>query len=286
MDMATTPDGRVWVASPDQVIMFDGSAWTTVKASPEFEHSTSFSDLAVDTQGRLWAVGSSGLAMYDGSQLVRVQRDGGAAFAIDSHGQAWISTEGGAYALKNGAKTFYTKGELPSESVRSIAVDDHDRVWFGTMKGLAILDGGVWTTYNISNSGLRGEWVHLIAVTGAGPNLPPPQGQPYGAITGRILQASGIPLANAAVEVCSGELRMYDEDAGETPCTGPSFIGHTRTDADGSFLLENLPAGYYYLIIRQGDKWGVLKQAYGSAAASILVQPGETNDLEDLTPVQ
>jgi hypothetical protein len=260
-------------------MMFDGSAWTTIRAGPEFE-DFKYSDLTVDQEGRVWALDGYSLAMYDGSQLIQLAQSGGGIFAIDSQGQAWINAEGGAYALKNGKKTRYTEGQLPSDFVNRIVVDAHDRVWFGTMRGVTILDGGVWTTYHMSNSGLQDDEIDRIVVTGAGPNLPPPLEKPYGAISGRILQANGAPLANAVVEVCTQELETYY--LGETPCSAQPFIGRAQTGANGKFLLENLPAGYYYLTMDQDGNWVELRVTYGIGGKSVLVRPGETNDLGDI----
>jgi hypothetical protein len=283
-EIVASPDGRVWAIGngATQVMMFDGSAWTAVQDA--------VNDLALDRQGRVWTLGMydgnhSGLAMYDDDQFRLVDKGPpGATLAIDGQGRAWVSTiEQGAYAVKDGQRTIYTRmdGDLPSNTVRSLAVDAHDRVWFGTEWGLAILDGNAWTIYHVSNSGLPYDDIGRVVVTGAGPNLPAPEEKAVGAITGRILQADGTPLVNRAVEVCVEHLKQ--KFSGETPCTGQPFLAHAQTDADGRFLLENVPAGYYYLTIEQNDGWFKFTDQIG-VTQTVQVVPGKTRNLGDLIP--
>jgi hypothetical protein len=215
----------------------------------------------------------------------------GTSLAIDGQGQAWVDTEGngpyghGVYTLKNGETTLYTRteGGLPSNTVRSLVVDANDRVWFANDWGVAILDGGAWTTYHMSNSGLPDNDITQVVVTGAGPNLPPPQEKAAGAIAGRIWQAEGQPMADAGVEVCIKSIGVIY--VGEIPCTGQPFSARTWTGADGRFLLENLPSGFYCLIVDNGDGWASFTYESG-IEQPIQVLPGETNDLGDITPVR
>jgi ABC-type branched-subunit amino acid transport system substrate-binding protein len=81
----------------------------------------------------------------------------------------WVGTAGGLAVLKNGSWSSWTADDgLPSSAISAIALDPHTRdVWLGTWGGgLVRFTGGRFDQFSQLNSGLAGNLVFAVAVTG------------------------------------------------------------------------------------------------------------------------
>jgi RNA polymerase sigma factor (sigma-70 family) len=93
--------------------------------------------------------------------------------------------------------------------------------------------------------------------------------RPWGAVSGRLLDAQGKPLAQVRVKASDGQPR---------PGSWPPGGGEVVTDADGRFRLEYLdPTLKRDVILDRGAR-----QARGSSLKAISVGPGETKDLGEI----
>lgn len=99
--------------------------------------------------------------------------------------------------------------------------------------------------------------------------------QPWGAVTGRILDDSGKPLAHTTLTAAtSGIVTNPDPTVGDS-------VG-AKTGADGRFRIERLVPGLKYTA-RVYPRRG---QFLGNAFENLVVEPGEVHDLGDMTSDQ
>jgi hypothetical protein len=111
--------------------------------------------------------------------------------------------------------------------------------------------------------------IAFVVVERDGPPLPPPVEKEKGSIIGIL------PLPGARIEICVQ--LVVEPFSGDTPCSGQPFTLAIRSEANGDFVFENVPPGYYYLFADTGDSWADLNSGFGSKR--ILVEPGEIYDL-------
>ncbi|HEX7448716.1 MAG TPA: M56 family metallopeptidase [Pirellulales bacterium] len=90
--------------------------------------------------------------------------------------------------------------------------------------------------------------------------------QPCGAVSGRLLDEDGEPLANTALGV--GQVRVMPPEFSAT------------TDKDGKFRLDGLVPGMPYGITLR--RQGQMGQGMRQLATDVVVAPGKTQDLGDL----
>jgi hypothetical protein len=133
----------------------------------------------------------------------------------------------------------------------------------------------------MSNSDLADNDVRFVIATKDGPALPAVEEKANGSLTGTVQQADGTPLADARVEICVETIGTTF--FGDTPCSDQPFFLKTTTDTDGSFLIENFPAGYYVIITETGTGWAQLVDEFGISSERTLIQPGEQHDIGTLT---
>jgi hypothetical protein len=204
---------------------------------------------------------------------------------VDAKGQVWFGTITDGVSVYDGSSwTQYGRGSehLLSDYVTAIKGDSGGRVWLGTSYGLTVFDGANWQTYLMSNSGLGDNDVNFILVTNDGPALPALEEKAKSSLTGKLEKADGTPLADAIVEICVETIGS--SFTGDTPCSDQPFTLSTKTDADGVFLIENVPAGYYVIVADTGDgSWAQLTDQYGISSERTLIQAGEAHDIGTLT---
>ena len=90
--------------------------------------------------------------------------------------------------------------------------------------------------------------------------------QPCGAMSGRLLDEDGEPLANTTLGI------------GKARTMPPEFSA--TTDKDGRFRLDGLVPGLPYGIALR--RQGQLGQGMRQLATDVMVEPGKTTDLGDL----
>jgi hypothetical protein len=207
------------------------------------------------------------------------------SLAVDAKGQVWFGTlSDGVYQFDGNSWTQHDRAseKLLSNHVAALSSDSGGRVWLGTTYGLTVFDGVNWQTFLMSNSGLGDNDIEFIVVTKDGPALPALEEKAKGSLTGKIEKADGTPLADATVEICVETIGSTF--TGDTPCSDQPFFLSAKTDANGVFLIENVPAGYYVIVAETGDgSWAQLTDQYGISSERTLIGAGEAYDFETLT---
>ncbi len=281
-DVAVAPGGRVWVVTANSIAMldsFEGDEWTVFQEGQGFHARYFFDKIALDAQGNPWVTHSGGLLTFDdGTWTPYSNRDLSTveSTAIDAQGRVWVGTfSKGVYVFQDGGWSVYNdaNSELQSNHVRNIVVDAQDRVWMGTEWGLSVLDGTTWHAYRMDNAGLVDNDLYALGVVEAGPSLPEPMEKTPGSIRGQVVLADGQPVAAAAVEICVE--RLGSNFYGETPCDGQPFVRTTETDAEGSFVVSDLPVGLYVLAVNVGGDWTQLTSELGFSSERIPVEAGQ-----------
>jgi len=287
-DVEAASDGKVWVVTSRSVAVFENESWTVYQEGQGFDGSRFFNSLAVDAKGRPWAAHSTGLDVFENGTWTSINRDDyntPESLAVDAKGQVWLGTlTDGAYLFDGSTWAHHNRSaeQLLSDYVKAIATDSSGRVWLGTSYGLTVFDGTSWQSMLMSNSGLGDNEIEFIVVTKDGPALPALEEKPLGSLTGKLKTASGTPLADATVEICVETLASTF--SGDTPCSDQPFFLTTQTNAEGVFLIDNVPTGYYIIVSETDhDTWAQLTDQFGISSERTLIQAGEAYDVGTLT---
>lgn len=175
--LAQTPDGNLWIGTPDGLVRFDGDSFKSIGA---VAHAGMLEDsnvvgLAVDHGGNLWIVGAAGaITEFSGGELrVRfrpikaapsdmrftglryVSQDLTAAnwrnlnslFAIDAGGSIWATTITGDVIQFSGtdAPVSWPLSHFPDGPVLGLANDAAGRVWMLKGTNACIYENDRWT---------------------------------------------------------------------------------------------------------------------------------------------
>lgn len=287
-DVAIAPDGTVWASTPNSVASFDGSNWTVYQQGQGFDKKFFFKSLAIDNLGRVLVSHANGIAIFeDGKWNVTNSPNSISSIedmAVDTRGRAWLgSLIDGIYTVDNGSwnNQTFSNSDLSSNDVNALAADTGGRVWAATEYGLSVFADGAWTVFRMDNSDLPVNDIRGVAVIADGPSLPAAIEKSPGSLTGKVKNKDGSPVANSDVEICVQILgtRFF----GATPCSDQPFFLTGKTDADGKFAFENIPTGYYTIVMKVSDGWAQLTGNVGSISEQVLVKPGENTDVGDIT---
>lgn len=287
-DVEVASDGKVWVVTSRSVALFENESWTIFQEGQGFNESRFFNALALDANGRPWVAHSGGVDVFENGawqSFSNNEYNSAESLAVDSRGGVWFGTLiDGVYLFDANSWTHYNRASnnTLSDFIASISADSGGRVWLGTTYGLTVTDGAGWQTFLMSNSGLGDNDVEFVIVTNDGPALPAPEEKATGSITGTIEKADGSPLADARVEICVKTLSSTF--SGDTPCSDQPFFLSTRTDANGAFLIDSVPAGYYVIVAEtSSDSWAQLTDEFGISSERTLVGAGEDYEIGTLT---
>ncbi len=293
-DVVVAPGGRVWVMTASSVAMldsFDGDEsdeWTVFQDGQGFDKRYFFDKIALDEQGQPWVAHSNGLLVFDGEawtahdnrDLFTIE-----SLAVDAQGRAWVGTVAqGVYVFENGSWSVYdiANSELGSDHARDIAIDAQNRVWLASEWGVYVFDqaGANWQAYRMDNAGLADNDVRSLAVVEAGPSLPETVDKELASISGRILLENREPAAGAMVEICVEFLGS--RFLGETPCADQPFVRQAEMNADGHFVIPDLPAGFYVITVNTGQSWVQLTDEHGITSERVLVEAGQETLLGEI----
>jgi hypothetical protein len=282
--IACDSDGEIWVAHFQGVSHYADGQWTTY-GSELLATGAAANELVYDVRvapdGTVWVLTSNSVASFQNDTWTVFQEGQGFnesrffnALTVDANGRPWAAHSTWTHYDRTSA------GPL-SNHVASLASDSRGRVWLGTTYGLTVFDGTNWQTFLMSNSGLADNDVRFVIATNDGPALPEVEEKESGSLTGTVEQADGTPLADARVEICVETIgtTFY----GDTPCSDQPFLLSAKTDTDGAFLIENVPAGYYGIITETGTGWARLVDDFGLSSERTLIQPGEQHDIGTIT---
>lgn len=287
-DVDVASDGTIWVVTANSVASFDGNAWTVYQEGQGFDQKMFFKSLAFDADGHPVVAHSNGVAVLRGGKWELLKSSNFLSspeqIVVGADGKIWLGTlTNGIYVVEKGAwKNFtFQNSDLSSDSITALAVDKQGRVWASTEYGLSILTGDAWTVFRMDNSALPVNDLRGAVVMGTGPALPSTQEKPAGSLTGQVKQEDGTPVANSDVEICVEILGSTY--FGDTPCADQPFFLTGKTDVQGKFIFENVPPGYYTLVMKVGDQWAQLTGNIGLVSEQVLVEPGEMTDVGTIT---
>ncbi len=276
-----TPDGKIWALTARSVALFADDKWTIFQKGQGLPEAPSA--LVLDAAGRPWIWDRNGVAVYDNGSwrhFVASAPVGAAFFSLDARGWLWQGVyDMGLAAFDGETWSSYSREtkSLSTDKIYALTTDSLGRVWVGTTYGLSVFDGSQWQTYRMDNSDLVDNRIGFIVVERDGPVLPPTADKEAGSVTGKL------PLRGKRVEICAEA--VDDTFFGETPCAGQPFSLSTRSDEEGYFVFENVPAGFYYLFGETNNGWAKLIDEIGFGER-ILVKAGEQYDLGQLQITQ
>lgn len=309
--MAVAPNGNVWVTTEKQIATFDGTAWKSIPppGNPHYAGGRG-GGLVIDSTGTVWAItypedGDHQLSRYDGFQWTtfpgpEAEKGRGYApeiefIAADRENRIWAATDKQKIYTLNpdtGSWDFQFDieqlglGRSSSMAISAMQFDGRNRLWLTTDYGLGIYDGSTWTTYHVDTANIYSNNISAIFILGDVPDLPALEVKPPGSISGKLVNPNSEPVVNARVEVC---LRPGVLEYGKkTPCADQMYHVLANVNADGSFVVPNVLAGNYYLMIQLSGGWGtMLDTTPGNSlweqGAEFYVQPGEETQLGEIS---
>lgn len=217
--VAQTPDGYLWVGSPDGLLRFNGVQFTRgdgPAGQGRLEGVVTF--LQTDRSGRLWAGGNGEVAMYEAGiwRRLAVTNLDLRSVAQGWDGQVWLGgTAGQLYAVANGRIELRPAPDTVMPSGMFCLTDARD--------------GGIW----LANRGFIGRW------TPRGWSRMEP-----GPSTVKSLVAA--PAQNGGIWVyLPGTLRLYQTDGSVTQYPAPDFDQprELREDRTGNLWLATISSG-------------------------------------------
>ena len=286
--VAIANDGMVWAATSKSVASLNDGTWTVYQKGQGFDDDVFFDKVVIDGEGRPVVVSSSGLYVFEKDEWTAIKNPDYVTIedvAVAPNGDLWVGTFADGIAVYNGknwSKYTQKEGELSSNHVRSIAFDGTGRAWVGTAWGLNVWADDKWTTYRMENSAIADNDVYQVAVVDGGPaKLPALEEKKTGSISGMVQREDKTVLADAAVEICVESLGFsYD---GPSPCSEQQYILKGKTDAEGKFMISDVPPGRYIVTMQTGEaSWAQLTGEF-SMGERTEVKAEEDTDLGELT---
>lgn len=191
--LAVGADGRIWLATPSGVEVYDPAADTWIRYSSELD-TNSVRDIAVAPNGDVWAVTylnettpRGSLNRFDGNSWRAYDTDDGMSsrslwtVAVDNDGRVWVGTAplctetagctgGGVTQLRPDDNTFkvfrMADSYLASNQIEDVAVASDGALWVATWgSGVSRRDpNGQWQTFTRANSDLSSDLARVITI--------------------------------------------------------------------------------------------------------------------------
>jgi hypothetical protein len=308
--LAIAPNGNVWVTTDNTIAIFDGTQWEILMlpGNYHFKDSDARSQgLAIEPSGVVWIIAYTESCCSD-DQLLKFDGVEWSAFpgpndningmqivALDNKNRIWVATTGNKiYTLTPGTNEWELRFNVEQlglgkewelrfdmeqpglgigqNRIHQMEFDGQGRLWVTTNYGLGIYDGVTWTIYHVYTSNLYMDDISDLYILGDGPQLPALELKPFGSIRGKLVSKTQTPFTATSVRIC---IRVY---------TGTSFCANQTeyVNADGSFLISNVPPGTYTLSFKMSDEWYYMKYAEGGTVICI-VKEGEELQLDEIT---
>lgn len=220
--------------------------------------------MILDRQNRIWAANNISYNYQ--------------IYMFDPQTQIWL--------LQSGSQKF---GTGAGGGWISLQFDNQDRLWVATDYGVNVYDGTSWFTYNYD---LYSNEVYGIQVFGNGPALPDLSDRAPGSVHGRLVNPASSVFTDAQVEICIKPPAILVLPPGTsrfiqgTPCADQAYHALATVDANGNFVLTDIPAGRYYLMFKVGFRWYILEDSRSMYSKpfyfEIRVDPGTETQLGDI----
>ncbi len=263
--IAVDRDNRVWVASSNRVHLREGDAWREVSLAKLKKGQLWLKDLALSPDGfvhvlideALIKIGPTpdvlarvNVGVKGFAQLSDVQFSLNGSIGLISYKDVYHLPAGGSPRKYSSEKA----RDFKADQISAIAPDDGGRLWVGSEIGVAVIVPGAprveWLSGSVPE--LVGKIADIV-VFGAGPvSLPTGGPQAKGGLTGKILR-DGAPVADTTIELCPSPSSFFTK----TPCADAPVKFTARTDATGTWSVQDVPLGSYGLAIKNGKKWSI-----------------------------
>ena len=307
------PDGNVWVTMDNAMTTFDGSKWEAVTLPGNYffmQSGFGRQGLAIDSGGVVWVIAYPETCCIDG-QLLRFDGSEWNVFpgpydedslemkiiTADHEDRIWAATDGNKiFTLNPETKEWELRFDVEQPGSRNewelrfdavqlglgfgenrinqMEFDGQGRLWVTTNYGLGVFDGTTWTIYHAYTADLFTNDISALSILGDGPQqLPALEPKPFGSIRGKLVSKTHTPFTDTSVRIC---IRAY---SGTSQCADQS----ENINADGSFLISDVPPGTYTLSFKISNEWYWLtreKEGYLSFPSSsplfeFIVKEGE-----------
>ncbi|UCH94741.1 MAG: helix-turn-helix domain-containing protein [Candidatus Aminicenantes bacterium] len=157
--IAQTPDGYLWVGTPDELVKYDGQQFETIDQHLYTEETdTRINCLMADRQGALWIGVGEGIVRYlDGTfnkflKKYTLPKIYAKSMVEDMYGNIWIGTEHNyLYRYDHETFTLYdTASGLADTNIISLCADSKGNLWVGTFsEGLFKGYNGTFVPYDL-----------------------------------------------------------------------------------------------------------------------------------------
>jgi hypothetical protein len=279
--LAVAPNGNVWVITNNTIATFDGIEWQVLTPPGNYifkESSGRSQQLVIDSSGVVWITAHS----ESGGQLLKFDGTDWSAFpgpdddyygtaiiTVDIQNRVWSTTAGTKiFTLNPDTNEWEIRFDLEQlglgnkwESrfereklglgigdvgrINQMQFDGQGRLWVTTGYGLGIYDGERWTIYHDYTANLYMNDISALYILGDGPQLPALEFKPFGSVRGKLVSETQSPFTDALVAIC------IKEYTGMRHCADQA----DNVNADGSFVISNVPAGTYSLQFKLSNKW-------------------------------
>ena len=160
--IAQTPDGYLWVGTPDELVKYDGRKFETIdQRLYSSETDTRVNCLLVDREGALWIGIAEGVVRYQDGTFTSVSKQQGlpnmyiTTMVEDLYGAIWIGTQQN-YLYKYDFKQFTlydTDSGLADFNINSLCADSKGNIWVGTFsEGLFKGYDGSFSEYELEGA--------------------------------------------------------------------------------------------------------------------------------------
>jgi len=274
------PSGVVWITaytesccSDDQLLKFDGVEWSAFPGPDD--NINGMQIVAVDNKNRIWAATTGNKIFSLNSDTTEWElRFDLEQFGLENEWELRFDVE--QPGLGNEWELRFDTEQLGlgfgANRLHQMKFDGQGRLWVTTNYGLGIYDGVTWTIYHDYTANLYMNDISDLTILGDGPQLPGLKIKPFGSIRGKLVSETQTPFTDVLVAIC------IPDYTGLILCANQA----ENVNADGSFLISNVPAGTYRLQFKISNEWYVI-ESEEDGYFECTVKEGEEAQLGEIT---
>ena len=308
--LGVAPNGNAWVTTDNAIATFDGSEWEGLTLPDNYyfmESSGRNQGLVIDSSGVVWITAytesccaDDQLLKFDGVEWIAFPGpdddiNGMQIVVVDNKNRIWAATTGNKIFMLNPDtnqwELRFNLEQLGSGSewemrfgveklglgfgvnrLHQMEFDGQGHLWVTTNYGLGIYDGVTWTIYHDYTANLYMNDISDLYILGDGPQLPPLEFKPFGSIRGKLVSETQTPFTDVLVAIC------IPDYTGLILCANQA----ENVNADGSFIISNVPAGTYRLEFKISNEWYVI-ESEEEGFLEFTVKEGEETQIGEIT---